>query len=153
HQSPRAAAARENWIRTLPRRVAESAGARESQDTLNEELYDGDEQVKAICDELAGMSRFEICWEALTMPQSGLVARLGKDAPLVGFTVGEKLSPLPLHDEPHLNQPIGEPDESASDLTSGIRAALQKMAGRTVQAFVPLSDGRQWKGEATIPSQ
>jgi hypothetical protein len=136
---------REGWIRGLGAAVAKVAGdARDAQEALDEELYQSDEQVRAICNGLSRMSRLDLCWDAVAGTNGGLLSRLGRQVSVRGFAIGDGLTPVTLRTdgEPVREFPI-EPGDATSDLSGGIRRALQQLGGQPVQAVVLFSDGRQ----------
>ena len=154
------------------------AAAGRIQAAADERLYQSDPNVKAACDGLARSSRFALVEEALLRPETGLLPRLAGQVTVVGFGVGEALSPLPLHEglaapttrptTVPVSQPTSgpaprgsppptpglsiTPDGRRSDLAGSIRAALDLYANRDVAAVVLLSDGRQAGAEAAVTS-
>src|SRR5204863_2117767 len=111
-------------------------------------------EVRKVCDELAGLTRFELVEQALAHPRSGLLARLPDKAPLYGYAVGPDLSPIPLRG------PSGEPvrrllvdaDGTRSDLTGGLRDALFQLRHQPIRAVLLFTDGRQVGAETSIAS-
>jgi hypothetical protein len=128
-----------------PRRDAWSADARAKvadatravglvQAEADRRLYESNEQVRIVCDELAGSSRWSLVQEALFRPGSGLATRVGSAMPLVPYTFADAAAP---------GQPEGSPDGVASDVTGAVARVLADAHGRPVRAVVVFSDGRQ----------
>jgi hypothetical protein len=121
-------------------------------------LYESDPDVRAVCDKLAGMSRFDRVEMALTNPGTGLLRKFSTDIPLFGYSVGgddpqNAAVPLPLRGggQP-VRQLLIQPDGSRSDLTGGLRSAIAQTRGQPLAAIVLLSDGQPVGGDAFLPS-
>jgi hypothetical protein len=136
-------------LRTL-RTTLDAAGRAlaASQAQADEQLVRHDESVRDLCASLASRSRAQLLETALTR-QTGLLAALPAGAPVYGFTFadGDELVPLALAARNELNVDLTA-DGARSDVAGAVRAAMNRMAGRAVQAIVVLSDGRQVGGEA-----
>jgi hypothetical protein len=129
---------REAWAADARARIAAAAGAVALvQAEADRKLYESNEQVRTVCDELAGSSRWSLVQEALFRPTSGFASRVGSALPLVPYTFAATASP---------GQPEGPPDGTASDLTGAVARALADAHGRPVRAVVVFSDGRQVGG-------
>ena len=152
---------------------AAGAGAAQAQAAADERLYKADAAVRAACDELGRLSRFQLVEQALLRPGGGLLAKLGAGARVVGYGVAEGLTPLalpmPSSVDPSAAGPATapatgptsapaapalalQPDGRRSDLVGGVRAALEVAGGGDVAAVVLLSDGRQTGGQAVVTS-
>lgn len=116
-------------------------------------LYQRNDDVRAVCDELAGRSRFDLVDMVLTRPSSGLLDKFGTSFPLYGFSVAEDVAPLPLKAG---GRPVAKlltsPDGARSDLTGALRDVFDRFKGEPVQAAVLFSDGRQVGGDPTVAS-
>jgi hypothetical protein len=140
---------REEWIGRL--RVAVGDARREierSQAVVDEELYQSNPQVRWVCDDLSRMSRFDLSWEALTGGK-GLLSRLEPKTPVVGFAIGQQVSPMALRAGGEASL---RPDEAGSDMMGSLRRAMQRLGREPVQAVILFSDGQQVGPQAAIPS-
>jgi hypothetical protein len=122
---------------------------RQQQVARDEQAYQSNPAVRQTADELARMPRFDLVQRLLLRPKTGLLARLGSEAPIVAFAIDEKLSPISVANQNGLvNQLPMRPVGSRSDLTGALRDLQDQLRGQTVQAILLFSDGRQVGGEA-----
>ena len=142
---------REEWIRDLRKTIEQSQGLTvESQAGIDEELYQSSQPVRWVCDELSRQSRLGLCWEVLAGSGKPLLAGLDRKTPVVGYGVGEGLSPIGLRvEEAGRDLPV-EAEGTVSDLSGGLRRALGRLGGRQLQAVVLFSDGRQVGGSGSM---
>src|SRR5205085_7439318 len=147
--------------------------AGQAQAAADEQLYKSNQAVRAACDALARVSRFDLVGEALLRPGTGLLARVGRDAKVIGFAFADELAPVPLavaRDERPATGPstapatlpttIAHPETSLavapdgrrSDIGGAVRRALELFEGREVAAVAVSSDGRQGGGEGAVTS-
>jgi hypothetical protein len=143
------------WASVVERRIERvQERAAQFQTESDASLYKDNADVRAACDRLAAMTRFELIEEAITHPADGRLAKLPPRAPVFGFAVGARVTPLPLRGAG--GQPVRrlliEPDDPRSDLTGGVRDALDRMRHQRVQAVVLFTDGRQVGAAASIAS-
>ncbi len=101
--------------------------------------------VKAICDEVAGFSRAQLAYQALSLTSGGVLASLPASG-RYAYTFSDALRPLSSADA--TSQPSGERPGLRSDIVGAVRAATERMQGQAVQAIVLLTDGRQVGGES-----
>jgi hypothetical protein len=145
-------------------RVATTA-LREAQARLDERLYEADEDVRRVCEALAGLSRKVLVHEGLGHPQRGFLRGLAAGTPVYLFSVGEDVRGLEAVGVGYANEalrsgargteapPSGAGEfGSRSDLISSIDQVMERMKRRDVQAVVLFSDGRLVGGERTVPS-
>jgi hypothetical protein len=144
---------REQWLRNVRQLINNAVAAAErSQDAINEELYRTDPQVKQACDELSRMSRFDLSWEAASR-SGGLFTGLERNAPILAMGVGDEVAPISVkRTSPGTPAFPAQPSGAASDLSGGVRRALQQLGRQPVQAVVLFSDGRQVGGSGEIQS-
>ena len=134
-------------------RIAEAlAAARQAQEAADAQLYQSNEAVRRVCDELSKMSRFQLVGQALLRPSTGLLATVGGRATVIGFTVADEPLPVPLATAAtDADAKIAaEPDGKTSNLAGAVRTALNRVVGREVAAVVFFSDGRQVGGEGAV---
>jgi len=131
-----------------------SKRAAQFQTESDEALYDSDSRVKRICDEIGGLTRFGLVERALTDPDAGLLAHLPAKAPLFGYTIGETVAPLALRGAggENVRRLLGKPDDGKSDLTGGLREAMERLRYQPIQSVVLFSDGRQVGADTSIAS-
>lgn len=144
-----------DWATVVERRIGQVAErAAQFQSESDAALYKENAEVRATCDRLAGMTRFELIEEAVTHPTEGLLAKLPPRAPVFGFAVGEHVTPLPLRGAggQSVRRLLVDPDAVRSDLTGGVREALDRMRHQGVQAVVFFTDGRQVGAAGSIAS-
>jgi hypothetical protein len=123
------------------------------QATVDQKLYESNPAVKSVCDELAKMSRWSLAEQALLQPKRGLVSRLASDMPVLGYLVGEGITPVVLTQGGNAPAALaGNPDSGASNLAGSIASAIAAVGERPVRAIVLLSDGRHVGKEASIVS-
>ncbi|HEV8606179.1 MAG TPA: hypothetical protein VGQ99_12475 [Tepidisphaeraceae bacterium] len=152
-QSVRPGADREKWLKATQETIRKAvAAASRSQEVIGEELYRSDPQVRLVCDELSRMSRFDLCWEGAWRPD-GLFTGLSRNAPMAAMGIGDEVLPMTAHRGANSTLEFpAEPTGASSDLTGGIRKALQQLGRQPVQAVVLFSDGRQVGASAPIQS-
>ncbi len=122
---------------------------RQQQVARDEQSYQTNPAVREACDELSRMSRFDLVQRLLLRPKTGLLARLGAEAPIIAFSLNEKLSPIPIATQNGVASALPmRPVGLRSDLTGGLRDLQDQLRGQTVQAILLFSDGRQVGGEA-----
>ncbi len=116
-------------------------------------LYLHDSDVRAACDELAGMSRLDRAEAALCDPGAGLLGPWPVDVPLYGFSFADDIAQLPLRGA---RQPVRrlllEANGTGSDITGAIRAAIDRAGGAPLQGVIVLTDGQQVGGDGTVPA-
>jgi hypothetical protein len=144
-----------NWASEADKRInviLERAG--QFQTESDEALYNTNTQVKAVCDQLKRLTRFELVEDALVHPHDGLLARLPAGTPLFGFAIGPRVLPLPLRGAGgrSVGRIVFSPDGARSDLTGGLRDVMDRLRHQNVQAVVLFSDGRQVGAETSIAS-
>jgi hypothetical protein len=123
------------------------------QTDADSKLYATNLQVKAVCDELAKLSRWSLVEHALLRNDSGLVARIaGADIPVSAYVFADTVSPVDLR--AFMGQAtLGlAPDGVASSVAGAVPAALEHTGRQPVRAVVLLSDGRQVGADASIVS-
>jgi hypothetical protein len=137
-------------LRTM-RAALDSAGraVAASQAQADERLFRADDSVRSACAALGARSRRDLLELGLTQ-QDGLLASLPAGTPLVGFTFAadDELRPMSLASGPAAGTIDFDATGSRSDIAGAIRATLARMAGRSLQAIVLVSDGRQVGGDA-----
>lgn len=106
--------------------------------------------VKAICDELATLSRAQLAERAMSRVKGSVLASLPASG-LYGYSFADVLQPLP-GTPAAASRPAVEPSGLRSDIAGAARAAAERMKDRLVQAIVVLTDGRQVGGESTVAS-
>ncbi len=142
-KSPRAER-REEWIRDLRKQIEEAQGpTADSQAGIDEELYQSNQPVRWVCDELSRQSRLGLSWEVLAGSGRSLLSRLDRRTKVQGFAVGEGLSVVSLKAEEGGREIPMEAEGTGSDLSGGLRKVLERMGGRSLQAVVYFTDGRQ----------
>jgi hypothetical protein len=138
----------DNTIATLTDRAAQF------QTDADEALYNGNAEVKSICDRLARLTRFQLVEQALTGPEAGLLTRLPARAPLFGYAIGPRVTPLALRgpNGEVVKRLLVSPEGAPSDLTGGLREVTDLLRHQPVQSVVLFSDGRQVGAEASFAS-
>lgn len=147
---------------------AVGAAAAAVQAAGDEQLYKSNAQVRAACDELARMSRFELTGQALLGRGTGLLSKLRGDMSVVAFGFAGELSPLPLGGDgaPAVSATApatrpapstaptlaAAPDGRRSDIAGAVRRALDLFGSRDVAAVVLFSDGRQTGSAGAVTS-
>lgn len=127
--------------------------AAQFQTALDEDLYTKNLEVKAICDELGGMTRMQLVEQALVHADAGLLGKIPAAAPLFGYAVGPKVTPVALRGGGHNVKRILIDSEGAkSDLTGGLREVMDLLRNQPVQSVILFSDGRQVGAETSIAS-
>ncbi|HTL29147.1 MAG TPA: hypothetical protein VL282_08000 [Tepidisphaeraceae bacterium] len=122
---------------------------RQQQLARDEQAYESNAAVRKACDELARLSRFDLVQRMLLRPNAGLLARLGTEAPIVAFSVDERLSPISVASKDGLVNALPmAPTGARSDLSGALRDLQDQLRGQTVQAILLFSDGRQVGGES-----
>ena len=149
-----AADARAAWSGDVKRQIERlQAAVVAFQQESDEQLYKSNADVRAACNSLAKLSRLELARDALMRPQSGLIARLGGQFPIVGLAIDRDLAPIDLTSN---GKPIKSlklaADANQSDIAGAVTAAINGMAKRPLRAIVLLSDGRQVGGRGDITS-
>ena len=141
------------WFASLPatierlRRNSESA-----RQQLDEQLYREDEQVRLVSDSLSRQSRVALAWQLLTEGRRSLVGRLGGRTPIAAFAIGQQAVRLPIDATDQTRASAPEASDVASDLTGGLRRALQQVGREPLQAVVLVSDGRHVGTPPTVPA-
>jgi hypothetical protein len=132
-----------------------------SQRILDEQLYREDAEVRRVCDELARLSRLELAWQLLSRGEQPLLRQLQGRTPYAAFSIGQQVAPLdaapPANNEARDDEALagdGAPDadQVPSDLTGGLRRALQQVGRQSLQAVVLVSDGRHVGSPPAIPA-
>ncbi len=143
----------EAWTRDTIARIQRLTATIEAFEAPSDErLYRENDQVRAICDRLAKLSRFELVEAALTDPKSGLLHRLPREALLYGYGVADGITPVALRGgEQAVRRLMLEPGGDTSDLTGAVRGAIDAFRGHPVQAVILFSDGRQVGGDGAVP--
>ena len=86
-------------------------------------------------------------------PQSGLIARLGSQSPVVGLAIERELTPIDLTSNGGPVKTLSlSADADQSDIAGAVTAAINGMSHRPLRAIVLLSDGRQVGGRSDITS-
>ena len=126
--------------------------AAQFQTESDEALYKTNPQVKATCDELGALTRFQLVEQAL-IAEEGLLSKLPAAAPLFGYVIGPDVTPLALRGKgQNVKRLLVEPDGAKSDLTGGLREVMDTLRYQPVQSVILFSDGRQVGAEALISS-
>ena len=144
----------EEWAVIAERAIAEvDRRAEQFQTESDESLYRNNAQVRAICDELAGMSRLGLVEQALTHADDGLLSRLPARAPLYGYAIGARALPIALRGGGlNVRQILIKPEAGKSDLTGGLREVMDQLRYQPLQSVVLFSDGRQVGAATSIAS-
>jgi hypothetical protein len=151
---PPSGAARGEWLNRLHERVKSTAAeVEQATRAADEQLFRTEPQVHDVCQDLAKLSRLELEQAATMQGVQSLTARLGPDVPVLGFGVGDRVTPFSPRDSAASASaaPLAATG-SISNLTGGVRAVLDHLQGTAVRAVVLFSDGRQVGGEAAVPS-
>jgi len=108
-----------------------------AQHQADENLYRDNAAVRKACDEVAGLSRYQLATQALSRPGSGAIATLSGENKIESFAFAEKVVPMALDQ--------GASPAATSSASTDISGALrQVLSGPQVpQAVVLISDGRQ----------
>ncbi|MEA2735955.1 MAG: hypothetical protein QOE14_2406 [Humisphaera sp.] len=127
----------------------------QAQAQLDESLFRDNVQVQSAAARLGELSRAELVQIALSgrtdnvASGGGLLGAMSALAPVFGFTFDEDVTPLSWpasgsgRDELNLAA-----TGSRTDVAGALRAAMQRMGARAVQAIVLVSDGRQVGADA-----
>jgi hypothetical protein len=107
------------------------------------QLFKQNADVRALCSQLGQQSRQQLIEYGLSDDQHGLLRTLPSGVPLYGFTFSDEPRPISLTSQKVSIDSAG----SRSDIAGAVRAALQRMGSRQVQAIVLMSDGRQVGGD------
>jgi hypothetical protein len=128
--------------------------AAQFQSDADRALYESDPEVRAVCDGVARLTRFQLVEQALGAPGAGLLSRLPPRAPLFGYTVGPDVAPLALRGDggATVRRLLVPPDGARSDLTGGLREVTDLLRHQPVQSVVLFTDGRQVGAEASVAS-
>jgi hypothetical protein len=143
------------WAASAESVIAEvSRKAAQFQTDSDEELYRNDAEVRAACDELKELTRFELVQQALTRADAGLLSHLPPRAPVFGYAIGPDVVPLPLRGAggQNVKRLILAPDGDRSDLTGGLREVTELLRHQPIQSVVLFSDGRQVGAETSFAS-
>lgn len=146
--------AREAWVEDVQRKIERvREAARSSQSAADERLYNSNAAVRSACDALAKSTRLELAREALIGTDSGLIAKLGREIPVIGLGINRGLTPIPLaaNGRPVAALPLAA-TANESDLAGAVAAATSGMSNRPLRAIVLLSDGRQVGGRGDVTS-
>ncbi len=137
-------------IRTWVDEVRRKTGT--SQVSFDSQLYEKTPQVKAICDELAAMSRLQLIEEALLDPKAGLLKRLDPKTPVALFSFANEISRVTQHITAGTTKPTFalEPVGTASDLHGAIQSAMDSVGAKAVEAIIVFSDGREIAAEGDV---
>jgi hypothetical protein len=106
-------------------------------------LYDARSDVKRVADELSTLTRAQVADRALHRAQDGGPDSLPASA-VYAFRFSDDFRPL--DSSVPTSRPSAEPRGLRSDIAGAVRAAIDHMKGRVVQAVIVLSDGRQVGG-------
>ena len=147
---------RDAWAADARARIdAAVAAAGAVQGELDAKLYASNPQVKAVCDELAKLSRAALVEEALLRGPRGLPHASRDDMPLVAYAMTGSVTPVQLPPPGADDRPAAFPcRRTAQRATSSaaVAAALADAGGRPVRAVVLFSDGRHVGGDAALVS-
>lgn len=126
----------------------------DSQSMSIRDRYDGEaaDRLKAAAGSRTdpeGMSRSRLVTEILRNPELDLVGRLASRNRLRVYSFSEGLSPIAVEAplSPDEGEEIAPPRGQVTNLSRGIRQALEKLGGRTAAGLVILSDGKVNEGE------
>jgi hypothetical protein len=143
------------WLASLPAVIDEMRrDDQAAQRTLDAQLYRDDAQVRQACDELARLSRAGLSWRLLSGGSHSLFQRFEDRTPFTAFAIGQQAVPLdaaPAPDDETVEL-VPRAIDVASDLTGGLRRALQRAGRQSLQAVVLVSDGRHVGAPPTIPA-
>lgn len=141
-KNPAREAARAELLRPKLESIADASVA--LQTSADQELYTKNPRVRAVCDELAHLTRLGLAEQALARPDTGILWRLPTPIPVYGFSFDQTLAPLPLRTG---GGPVSrlslEPGGEATHLNGALRAAMQALKGVPIRAVLVFSDGRQ----------
>ena len=148
-----AAESREAWGLLRDHIEKSRASAERLQAAADRQLYESDPAVRVACDSLAKLSRLSLAEQALLDTDSGLIARMGRRVPFIGYAIDDGLELLPL-------TAGGRPVESLevkpaalrSDLTGAQAMAVAALSPHPIRAVVLFSDGRQVGGGVDVTS-
>ena len=103
--------------------------------------------------DLSRQSRLELASAAISQGDGSLLSRLGPDVPVLGFGVGERITPFSPRQDSASPATVPLPATgNASNLTGAVQAMLDHFQGTALRALVLFSDGRQVGGDVTVPS-
>jgi hypothetical protein len=145
---------RNAWLDGLRDRVRHVTGdIEQARLVADERLFRNDPQVHDVCMDLSKASRMELASAAISQGQGSLVSRLGPDVPVLGFAVGDRVTPFsPKQDAASATTMPVPADGNTSNLTGAVQAVLDHFQGTPLRALVLYSDGRQVGGDVTVPS-
>ena len=94
-RKPPADSSRDGWLDRLPDQVKSApAEVERARLAADEQLFRTDPRVHDACIDLAKLSRMELASAAALDGDHGLVARLGPDVPVLGFGIGDRVTPF-----------------------------------------------------------
>ena len=143
----------DDWQERASKAIAGlSALSGQFQSEADDELYRNNPAVRRVCDELAGLTRFDQAARAIVGERGGLLPQLPAKVLVYGYTVGPEVRTLPLRGSGKnvKRLTVVDADGAASDLTGGVRDVLDRLRQQKVSAAVLLSDGRQVGEEAVV---
>ena len=111
-----------------------------SQMSFDLRLYQRDEQVRQICDELSKLTRIQVVEQALLAPKRGLVARLKPGSPLVAMSFAAETEPISIGSagEPALAAGLSA-DGRRTNLVGALRQAIERVGESNLEAVVLIS--------------
>lgn len=147
------AEAGEEWSRVKDRIEQVKTAAARLQIATDEQLYKDNVAVREACASVSKLSRLQLAEEALLRPDSGLIARLGGNVPVVGMAIDRGLVPFELKRQGKPVEAIAvKAEDNESDLAGAVAAALGGRSRRPVRSVVLFSDGRQVGGRGDVTS-
>jgi hypothetical protein len=138
------------WLDRLRDKARAAASEAEQVRVANDALlYESDPTVQDACAPLQAMSRLQLTEAAILDGDSGLVSRVGTEIPAVLLGIGDRLTPIAQNAAQAMgNTAPLQADGNISNLTGGIRSALQLQGDSPIRAVVLFSDGRQIEGDS-----
>jgi hypothetical protein len=121
-----------------------------AQASVDDSLY-ARVDVKSVCDNLATLSRAQLAQRATNRATGSVLASVPAGA-LYGFTFAQDLQPISPGAGAAATQAHVAAWGERSDITGAVRAAADRVKGRSVQAIVVLTDGRQIGGDGGVAS-
>ena len=143
----------EEFVRELDLLARWTDKAQSAQDL---QLYQSNQAVRAACDKIASLSRYDRVELALLCrgggEESNFLSKLPSGESISAYSVGETTEPIAFDRQrgpAAFSQP---PSEMSTDLVDAVQTALSHAAGRPVQAIVLFSDGRQPSDRSSVSS-
>lgn len=147
-----------DWLASIQPAIDRLRGDGErAQRSIDEQRYQQDPEVRRACDELSRLSRVELAWKLLSDGSRSLLRRLDGNTPYVVYAIGQQAVPLDAvstsdGSDEALDPATPDAGDIASDLTGGLRRALQQAGRQSLQAVILVSDGRHVGAPPTIPA-